>query len=138
MKLVIDANIIISALIKDGLHRALIISDKFNLISPDYIVGEVEKYIPYIAKKAKLDVFDIELIFALIFQHITVIPKTEYEDYLNTKESKSIDDSKDIPYIACYLATKSDGIWSNDGDFKITNEKISIYTTEKLLEVLRR
>lgn len=99
MKLVIDANIIISALIKDGFHRALIISDKFTLISPDYIIGEVEKYIPYIAEKAELDISDVELNFVLLFRHIAVIPKTDYEIYLNTKESKSINDVKDIPYI---------------------------------------
>lgn len=84
MKLVIDANIIISALIKDGMHRAIIQSDKFKLVSPDFIVEEIEKYLPYISKKSGLDIFDLEIILAILFQHIRVIPISEYEDSLQS------------------------------------------------------
>ena len=41
MKLVIDTNIVISALIKDGKTREIIMSGKFELVSPDFVLDEM-------------------------------------------------------------------------------------------------
>jgi predicted nucleic acid-binding protein len=45
MILVIDANCVIAALIKNNKSREIIISHKFDLVSPDYLLDEINKYL---------------------------------------------------------------------------------------------
>jgi len=54
MKLVIDTNIIISALIKNGISRRIIVSPLINFVTPEYTLQEISKYEKLICKKAKL------------------------------------------------------------------------------------
>lgn len=44
MKLVLDSNIIFSALIKKSITRDIIISDLFELYAPEYIFNEITKH----------------------------------------------------------------------------------------------
>ena len=44
MNIVIDTNIFISALIKDGMTRNLIISSKDSLLIPEFEFDEIEKH----------------------------------------------------------------------------------------------
>ena len=47
MEVVIDTNIIISALLKDGFSRKLILNEKFKFITPSYTISEISKYKRY-------------------------------------------------------------------------------------------
>ena len=49
MKLLVDANIIISALIKDSKVREILTEKKFEFISPDFILED------YLLKKGLID-----------------------------------------------------------------------------------
>ena len=52
MKAVIDANIVFAALISaDGLTRELLFSSNLELVSPEFLLEEVEKYRPLITEK---------------------------------------------------------------------------------------
>ena len=44
MKLVIDTNSIISALIKNGISRRIIVSPAIQFITPDHTLKEISKY----------------------------------------------------------------------------------------------
>ena len=130
MKLVIDTNIIISALIKDSKSREIIMSGKFELVSPDFVLGEIGKYESYICAKSELIKEEFELLMALIFQKITVTPSHEYEAYKEAAEKIMKRDVKDVPYVACYLALKCDGIWTNDADYEGKKEIKTVSTAE--------
>lgn len=52
MIILIDANIVISALIKDGKVREIITNKKFEFVSPDFILEEINKYKEYICEKS--------------------------------------------------------------------------------------
>jgi predicted nucleic acid-binding protein len=130
MKLVIDTNIIISALIKNGISRRIIISPLINFIAPDYMLQEISKYEKLICKKAKLNHDEFRLLLNLIFENINIIPKEDYKDQLNHAKTL-IDDINDIPFIALCLASKADGIWSDDVHFK-TQKDIMIFRTKEL------
>ena len=54
MQIVIDTNMIIAALIKDSKAREIITSDKFEFVSPDFVLDEIYKYENYICEKAEL------------------------------------------------------------------------------------
>ena len=51
MKLVIDANILFAALIKEGPTAELLISDKLQLFAPEFLFTEFSKYEELILKK---------------------------------------------------------------------------------------
>lgn len=51
MDLVIDANVIFAALIKDGESARLILHDKIHLFAPEFLLEEFEVYRDLILKK---------------------------------------------------------------------------------------
>ncbi len=53
-KLVIDANIILSALIKDSITRKILIGSAIEFYAPDYLLEEVKKYISLVSRKNSL------------------------------------------------------------------------------------
>jgi predicted nucleic acid-binding protein len=135
MKLVVDANIIMGALIKNGAIRQLILSDRLRLISPDFIVDETYKYQDYICRKSGLDAEQFDLLMSLLFMQVDIIPFAEYRSQIRPASAIMKDDLKDVPYVACYLACKCDGIWTNDVDFK-DKPSIKVVTTAELLKYI--
>ena len=51
MDLVIDANVLFSALIKDSFAYNLLFSDTFHIFTPEYIFTELEKHKDEILEK---------------------------------------------------------------------------------------
>lgn len=131
MKILIDANIVISALIKDSKVREILTKKKFEFISPDFILEEINKYQNYICEKSGLSNEEFELLITLIFENIKIIPKEEYENYLEKAKEIMKEDIKDITYVACYFALKCDYLWTNDSDFS-NKKEIKIINTEEL------
>jgi len=82
-----------------------------------------------ICKKAKLTHEEFNLLVNLIFEHITIIPKEEYEKFFDIAKTL-IGDIDDVPFISLCLATKADGIWSDDSHFKTKKEFIVFRTRE--------
>mgnify|MGYP005837464173 CR=1 FL=1 len=130
MRLVIDTSSIISALIKNGISRRIIVSPLIQFITPDHSLKEISKYKELICKKAKIRSNEFDIILNLLFEKIAIIPKEEYEEFFNAAKT-FIDDINDVPFIALCLASKADGIWSDDTHFK-TKKEISIYRTREL------
>ncbi len=122
MKIVIDTNMIIAALVKNSMAREIIMSGKFEFVSPDFVLDEIYKYEDYICEKAGLTGTEFELLMALIFQNIDIVPASDYMPYEENAKVIMKDDIKDIPYVACYLSLKCDGIWTNDTDFESKKE----------------
>jgi predicted nucleic acid-binding protein len=132
MKLVVDTNNIIAALIKNGISRRIIFSPAINFITPEYTLQEISKYEKLICKKAKLNKEEFQRLLNFIFEYITIIPKEEYKEVFNHSKTL-IDDIDDIPFIALCLASEADGIWSDDTHFKTKNEIIVFRTKELAL-----
>ena len=130
MKLVIDTSSIISALIKNGISRRIIFSPAIQFITPDHTLREITKYKEMICKKAKITYNEFDILFNLVFEHLTIIPKEEYEDFFDSAKTL-IDDIDDVPFISLCLAAKADGIWSDDTHFK-TRKNIIMFRTREL------
>ncbi|MBD3262934.1 PIN domain-containing protein [Candidatus Woesearchaeota archaeon] len=130
IRLVIDTSSIISALIKNGISRKIIVNPVIQLVTPDHSLKEISKYKNLICKKAKINANEFNIIFNLLFEKITIIPKEEYEEFFDAAKTL-IDDINDVPFIALCLALKADGIWSDDTHFKPSKE-ITIYRTREL------
>lgn len=128
MKLIIDTNRIIASLIKNSLSRQIFNSPLFEFITPDYTLQELSKYETVIRKKAKLTHEEFDLLLALIFAQITIIPKEDYQDFLDTAKT-FIEDLDDVPFVALALAIKVDGIWTDDTHFQ-TNKHFTVFRTK--------
>jgi len=135
MKLVIDTNIIISALIKNGISRRIIVSPLIDFVTFEYTLQEISKYEKLICKKAKLNHDEFKLLLNLIFENIIIIPKKEYKAFLNPAK-KFTEDINDVPFIALCLALKMDGILSDDYHFK-TQKDVIIYRTKELALIFK-
>ncbi len=135
MKLVVDTNRIIAALIKNGISRRIIFEDSLKFITPDHSLAEIAKYKDEILAKAYISDAELEVLLFLIFEQIEIIPKEEYENFL--EEAKQlIKDIGDVPFIALCLASKADGIWTDDAHF-LDQNKTKIFRTIHMLEFMK-
>lgn len=129
--LIIDANVLFSALIKNSVTAKLIFEEEIVLYTPEFIVEEFLKYQDLILKKTSRTNEEFVQVMHMLKDVITIIPKEEYAKFM--EEAKNISpDEKDVLYFALALRLKC-GIWSNDKRLK-TQDKIRVYSTEELLK----
>ncbi|AHF98448.1 DNA-binding protein [Halostagnicola larsenii XH-48] len=128
MKLVIDANIVISALIADSKTRELIVTLEPNLLTPAFVHDEVENYEDLIVEKSGMEPDQVTQFIELLFQYIEVVPADDFYPAIERADEAIGDtDPDDVLYLACAIA--SDGaIWSDDSDFN-EQDLINTYST---------
>jgi predicted nucleic acid-binding protein len=132
MKLVVDTNILIVALIRDSLTRTILLHPYFEFFIPEYALVELQKYINLISEKSGLEPERIEVLLSLITQNITVVPREELIEAFSWAEELIGDvDKKDIPFLALATVIKADGIWTMDKHF-YSQDKVKIWKTEDL------
>lgn len=56
MIFIVDVNVVISALIRDGMSRELLTIPSFTFYSPDTLLESIEKYKDEIMEKSRLSV----------------------------------------------------------------------------------
>lgn len=129
-KIILDTNVIISALIKSGITREIILKGSFEFLIPAYTLTEVYKYKELICKKSEISFEEFDELINKLFKYIRVLNPSFYFFYLK-KASKLIDDVDDIPFIAAALAFNCP-IWSEDKHFQKQKE-IKIFTTKEII-----
>lgn len=135
MKIVVDSNRVIAALIQDSTTREILLDRNFEFFAPEYIKTEIEKYRKDIMEKADISEEEFEILLSLIFESITIIPQSEYQNFLS--ELRDITkDSKDVAYFAVCLFIKADGIWTHDLHFK-EQKKVKVFTNIDMLRFNR-
>ena len=70
MKVVLDTNILISALIRDSITRKLIIETNEELVYPESGIKEIKKNKDLIIKKSGLNEKEFDSIFNLLLEYI--------------------------------------------------------------------
>lgn len=140
MRVVIDANIIFSALIKGNpIYLSLI--RNLEVYAPDFIFLELGKYEERILNKTSSKEKMRKIIYE-IFKGIHIIPKMAVKkSSMETAYNlcKEIDE-KDVPYVA--LTIELDAyLWTNDK--KLTEKLIEkgfkkILTTDEIIKILDR
>jgi predicted nucleic acid-binding protein len=138
MKLVVDTNRIIAALIKDFTSREIILSDKIQFLTVGITKSEIEEHKQELLEKANLTEEQFNAIFFLLFSRIFVVSDVVIENKMNeAKEIMDKIDPADTPFIALALAVENDGIWSDDEHFRQQN-RIRVWKTRELLRLLER
>lgn len=132
MKLIVDANVLFSVLIKKGLTAELLISDKLQLFAPEFLFTEFAKYKNLILKKTHRNEEEFNDFLEILKEQIYIVPKKDIIPFMDEADKIS-PDPKDTIYLALAIALKSN-IWSNDKKLKQGQTKINVFSTEELLK----
>ena len=132
MDLVVDANVIFSALIKDNFSYYLLFSGRFHLFTPEYIFTELEKHKEEILDKTERKTEEFFRLLDVLKRRITIVPLEELTEYVDRAEKIS-PDSGDMAYFALALKFNCP-IWSNDKKLK-QQDKIKVYPTHELVKL---
>jgi len=118
LTIVVDTNVIIAALIKDGIVRKLIINNPGDFITPDWCFDEVVEHKDAWNKKNLRENEIDKILDDLKEKYVIPIANKYYKKRM--KEAKNmIGDPDDEPIIALALAVENKGIWSfNTKHFK--------------------
>lgn len=118
IKLIVDSNIIFSALLNTNSKIALILlngEDYYDFYAPKYLRSEIWEHQEKIKKLAKLDDKDFIEVYELVLKNITVlnhaiVDKNIYEEALELCKTIDVDD---VPFVAFskYLNCK---LWTGD------------------------
>ena len=133
MKLVVDSNRIIAALIKEGPTRKILCNAEFEFLTLDYVIEEVKKYQKYILEKSNMTEEQFDLLFMLVMDNIHIVPEQDVKkcmpEAINIMKHIDLDDA---PIMACALAIRNDGVWTEDKDFE-RQKRIKVWSTQDLL-----
>ena len=102
MLLVVDANIVLSALTA-GRITDLLLSPKLELVAPDLLFTEVWKHKDEIRDKSKLGAEDFETLLTLLKKNIKIISMGEFSALMPQAEEMLGEHKKDAPYVALAL-----------------------------------
>ncbi len=137
MKLIINSNRILAALVKDSYSRKIILHGNLELLTIQVSEEDIQKYKQYILKKTKLTEDQFNVIYGKLQSRLTLLDDGIIKTKMN--DAKKIMDSidkDDTPFIAAALATKS-AIWSDDKHFEKQN-KIKVWKTNDLIKFLQK
>lgn len=136
-RLVVDANIVIAAFLRDSTVRRLLSLSFLDLMAPEFLNEEVGRYLPELTRRARLGRASAKEVLNRIEELVTWIPRDSTLTEWNRAVAAMTEiDSNDIPYVAAALAIPCDGVWSDDPDMK-KQAIVPCWTTKELVAALR-
>lgn len=135
MNIVIDTNVLFSALIKDSYTRKIILEYEFYLLFPEYIFVEFKRYKKEVIKKSGLSLEEFDTLFNLLLKNVIIVPNSRIN--LFKKEAVEIAkgiDLDDAVFFATALAFNA-VIWSDDKDLK-KQDKVKVYNSFEIGDFL--
>ncbi len=131
MKAVADANILFSALLKNGVTRRLWFNPEIELYAPRFLLIEFEKHSNYLKNKFSGSNEEFQLLHRKITSQIFFAEDRELKPFLPAAAHLT-KDADDWLYLACAL--KEDTIiWSEDKEFKKQN-RIKVFNTKEMMK----
>ena len=136
MRLVVNSDRIIDALIRDSKSREIVFSGKFELVTIDFALSEIREHEEEILRKARLSKSHLKSLLSILFSKILVASDLAVETRMNDA-IKIMDriDPDDTPFIALALAIENEGIWTEDRHFEM-QKAVKIWKTADLLRLI--
>jgi len=137
MRIVVDSNILFSALIKNGGMRKLLFEIEEDLLTPDIVFVEIEKYKEELIEKSGLSWEELQTALHLILRRVSVIADDQLVAFQQEAwELVKEHSPEDVLFIACALAFEKSILWSDDKKLKRQN-KIIVLNTQEIVEKFR-
>jgi predicted nucleic acid-binding protein len=133
MRLVVDANVLFSAAIRDGGTAELLVRDDLDLHAPEFLFEEFRDYEATLLEKTHREADDFQLFVSVLENRITTVSRTEFE--VATDRATTVSpDPNDAAYfaVARYLDAR---LWSDDGKLREQNTVPVVTTTELYREL---
>jgi len=73
LKLVVDTNILLKALIKDSKVRAILLSPVHQFLVPEWAIDEVEEHMELITDRSGLSESEVRLVLSILLTNIEVV-----------------------------------------------------------------
>lgn len=132
MKLVVDANVVMSALIADSRTRELLVTLESTLVTPEIVHDEIQDHEDLVAEKSEMESDRIQQFTDLLFDHVETIPARKFYQEIDRAEAAIGEtDPDDVLYLACALGC-AEGIWSDDTDFREL-DLVPTFTTDEIV-----
>lgn len=132
--LVVDANPLLSALLA-GRAREILFTSGLQFYSPQATLFEVEKYLPFVARKLGRSELDLFREFELL--PVTAVQPQVYDsDVARATHLIGQRDAKDVPVLALALRLRLP-VWTEDRDFENVPD-VAVFKTVDLLALVRR
>lgn len=127
IRIVVDANIILSALL-DGSARFILFDPRFEFTTTTFTLEEVARYIPRVSEKSGVPFHEIAEALSLL--PLRVRQKEEYQRMaLRARKIMKRIDPHDADILALYL-TEGTYLWSEDRDFEKITPPIRLLKTK--------
>ncbi|MBI4919626.1 PIN domain-containing protein [archaeon] len=130
MDLIVDANILFAALIKNSFSHQLLFSGKLHLYTSEFIFRELEKHKDELLKKTSRTVEDFYRVLAIFERRVIIVPLEELVEFVQEAEKIS-PDPDDMIYFALALKLNC-AIWSEDKKLK-KQDQVKVYNTTEIL-----
>lgn len=135
MEVVVDTNVIISSLLKEGGARKLLLLAPFKFYTVPYARREIEKHRSGLVKKAGIDDETFQYLMDKIFERIEVVSP----EVINPYREKAVEvmmsiDPDDAPFIALALYLRCPVV-SEDGHLK-RQALVKTFTIREILGIL--
>ncbi len=135
--LVVDANVIIAAILRDSTTRRILLGNEVLPVAPGIIIDEIVSNIREISAKSSLSEDACRRVIEILTRHLRLLSLPEYADFLpEAIESIGGRDASDAPYLAAAMAVGADGIWSHDADFS-SQRRFKVFSTKQLEKLIQ-
>ena len=116
MRLVVDTNVLISALIARSTTYDIIVFGNLELLVPEYSLEEIERNRKELQTRMQIEDNEFFVALNMLLSHVIVVPREHYTEF--EVEAKSMTPhQKDFTFFALALA-KNIPLWSNEGRLK--------------------
>jgi len=138
MRLVVDTNVILSALLRNSTTRRMLLDPSFELYVPEHLCSELRAHKTEIAKRSALTEGDVSTALDMLLEGIIVVPERRFRSFIpKALEAMRGIDKDDAPFLALALSFPNDGIWSNDMHFQRQN-LVKVRRTEDVLGLKKK
>ena len=136
MKIIVDTNKIIAALIKDSACRKILLSEKIEFLTVDFTKRELNNHKNEMLDKVCIKEAALNSLMAEFLKRIYVIDDIAIKGAFEpAKRIMEKIDPDDTPFIALALSVENDGIWIDDKHFK-RQKMFKIWTTADMLKLI--
>ena len=133
MRLVLDTNVVLKALIRNSKVRAVLLNPTHRFLIPEYGIEETRKHISLVVRKSGLTEGEVNVVLDALLSNMELIPsKKTLGKWKEAERIMAGVDREDVPFLAAALSTRCDGIWSDDAHLR-RQKRVRVWTTKDVL-----
>ncbi len=134
MKLVLDTNVVLKALIKNSAVRGILLGRNHELFVPEHLFEEIADHKAEVIEKSGLSEKEVDSVLDVLLTNISVVPSDKVLSKWKTAEKAiGLVDKDDVPFIAAALSMGCE-LWSDDGHLK-RQTKVRVWSTKDIMRI---